>query len=69
MFAQWLSIFGILFTTDELVDEEVERLIEERTQARKNRDYARSDEIRDLLKEKGILLDDTPQGTRWRREA
>ncbi|THE15888.1 cysteine--tRNA ligase [Enterococcus hirae] len=69
LFAQWLSIFGILFTTDELVDEEVERLIEERTQARKNRDYARSDEIRDLLKEKGILLDDTPQGTRWRREA
>ena len=41
----------------------------ERTQARKNRDFARSDEIRDLLKEKGILLDDTPQGTRWRREA
>ncbi|OQO69790.1 cysteine--tRNA ligase [Enterococcus villorum] len=69
LFTQWLSIFGILFTADELLDEDIEQLIEERTQARKNRDFARSDEIRDLLKEKGILLDDTPQGTRWRREA
>lgn len=58
-----------LFTSEELLDEEIEQLIEERTQARKNRDFARSDEIRDQLKEKGILLDDTPQGTRWRREA
>jgi len=64
-----LAIFGILFTSEELLDEEIEQLIEERTQARKNRDFARSDEIRDQLKEKGILLDDTPQGTRWRREA
>jgi len=69
LFTQWLSIFGILFTTAEMLDEEIEQLIEERTQARKNRDFARSDEIRDQLKEKGILLDDTPQGTRWRREA
>ena len=53
----------------ELLDEEIEQLIEERNQARSNRDFARSDEIRDLLKEKGILLEDTPQGTRWRREA
>ncbi len=69
LFTQWLAIFGILFTSEELLDEEIEQLIEERTQARKNRDFARSDEIRDQLKEKGILLDDTPQGTRWRREA
>lgn len=69
LFTQWLSIFGILFTTAEILDEEIEQLIEERTQARKIRDFARSDEIRDQLKEKGILLDDTPQGTRWRREA
>lgn len=69
LFTQWLSIFGILFTTAEMLDEEIEQLIEERTQARKNRDFARSDEIRDQLKEQGILLDDTPQGTRWRREA
>ncbi|MBF8808692.1 MAG: cysteine--tRNA ligase [Enterococcus lacertideformus] len=68
LFTQWLSIFGILFTADELLDEDIEQLIEERKQARKNRDFIRSDEIRDQLKEKGILLDDTPQGTRWRRE-
>ncbi|OTE89233.1 hypothetical protein B1K96_31145, partial [Escherichia coli] len=69
LFSQWLSIFSILFTAEELLDEEIEQLIEERNQARSNRDFARSDEIRDLLKEKGILLEDTPQGTRWRREA
>lgn len=69
LFSQWLSIFGILFTAEELLDEEIEQLIEERNQARSNRDFVRSDEIRDLLKEKGILLEDTPQGTRWRREA
>lgn len=67
-YRQWLSIFGIEFLSNELVDEEVDQLIEERIQARKNRDFARSDEIRDQLKEQGIILEDTPQGTRWRRE-
>lgn len=69
LFTDWLEIFGILFVSEDLLDEEIEKLIEERNQARKNRDFARSDEIRDQLKEQGILLDDTPQGTRWRREA
>ena len=67
-YRQWLGIFGIEFLSNELVDEEVDQLIEERIQARKNRDFARSDEIRDQLKEQGIILEDTPQGTRWRRE-
>lgn len=66
-FAQWLSIFGIYFLSDELLDDDIDQLIEERNQARKNRDFARSDEIRDLLKDKGITLEDTAQGTRWRR--
>ncbi|MEI5994087.1 cysteine--tRNA ligase [Candidatus Enterococcus mansonii] len=66
-FTQWLSIFGIVFAAEELVDEDIDQLIEERNQARKNRDFARSDEIRDLLKDKGITLEDTAQGTRWRR--
>ncbi|EPH98438.1 MULTISPECIES: cysteine--tRNA ligase [unclassified Enterococcus] len=69
LFTDWLEIFGILFVSEDLLDEDIEKLIEERNQARKNRDFARSDEIRDQLKEQGILLDDTPQGTRWRREA
>lgn len=52
---------------DQLLDEEIERLIEERNIARKNKDFARADEIRDMLKEKNIMLEDTPQGVRWRR--
>ncbi len=63
----WLEIFGIEFT-NELVDADIEQLIEQRNQARKDRDFARSDEIRDQLKEQGIVLEDTAQGTRWRRE-
>ncbi|MGX7201624.1 cysteine--tRNA ligase [Enterococcus plantarum] len=66
-FTQWLSIFGIFFLSEELLDDDVDQLIEERNQARANRDFARSDEIRDLLKDKGITLEDTAQGTRWRR--
>ncbi|MVH72050.1 hypothetical protein GO784_04515, partial [Staphylococcus aureus] len=58
---------GLFFKNEELVDAQVDALIEERNQARKDRDFARSDEIRDLLKEQGIVLEDTPQGTRWRR--
>ncbi|EOL50699.1 cysteine--tRNA ligase [Enterococcus caccae] len=66
-FSQWLSIFGIFFLSEELLDDDIDQLIEERNQARANRDFARSDEIRDLLKDKGITLEDTAQGTRWRR--
>lgn len=66
-FTQWLSIFGIFFLSEELLDDDIDQLIEERNQARANRDFARSDEIRDLLKDKGITLEDTAQGTRWRR--
>ncbi|HHD12119.1 MAG TPA: cysteine--tRNA ligase [Deltaproteobacteria bacterium] len=45
--------------------EEINALIKEREEARKRRDYARADAIRDELKEKGIILEDTPEGTRW----
>jgi len=48
-------------------DEEIERLIAERTAAREAGDYARADAIRDRLAERGILLRDTPGGTTWRR--
>ncbi|ATP42236.1 cysteine--tRNA ligase [Solibacillus sp. R5-41] len=50
-----------------LLDEEIEALIEERITARKNRDFARSDEIRDQLLNMDIILEDTRQGTRWKR--
>lgn len=52
----------------EVASEEVERLIAERAEARKNKDWSRSDEIRDELGSLGILLEDTPQGMRWRRK-
>src|SRR5699024_6218160 len=71
MLAQYqelMSIFGITFEQDTLLDDKIEALIEERTAARANKDFQRSDEIRDLLKREGIILDDTPQGTRWRRK-
>ncbi|MBR0257273.1 MAG: cysteine--tRNA ligase [Synergistaceae bacterium] len=47
---------------------EIERLIHERAEARKSKNFARSDEIRDSLKARGIVLEDTPQGTKWKRE-
>ncbi|NIK72291.1 cysteine--tRNA ligase [Paenibacillus sp. BK720] len=51
----------------ELLDDEIDALIAERTEARKTKNWARADEIRNLLTEKGIALEDTPQGIRWRR--
>lgn len=58
---------GLASETEDLLDETVEALIEERLKARRNRDFARSDEIREELKGKGIILEDTAQGTRWKR--
>ena len=49
-------------------DAEIEALIQERAAARKSKDFARSDAIRDQLKERGIVLEDTPRGTKWKRE-
>jgi len=63
------QVLGLRLTEQvtEQLDPELESLIKEREQARKNKDFARSDEIRALLKSKGILLEDTPKGTRWKR--
>ena len=63
-----VEIFGISFSEEkELLDDTIEQLIQERNEARKNKNFKRSDEIRDLLKEQGIILEDTAQGTRWKR--
>ncbi len=62
------DILGLVFNSgEELLDEEVEKLIEERNEARKRKDFARSDEIRDELKKAGILLEDTRSGVKWKR--
>ena len=52
---------------EDMLDEEIEKLIEARTQAKKNKDFKLADEIRDELLEKGIVLEDTRQGVKWRR--
>ncbi len=61
-----LGIFGE--EKKEILDAEIESLIEERQEARRNRNFARSDEIRDSLAEKGIILEDTKDGVRWKRK-
>ncbi|MGL5950976.1 MAG: cysteine--tRNA ligase [Cetobacterium sp.] len=59
---------GILQKSTKIsLEEEVEALIEQRQQARKNRDFALSDKIRDDLKARSIILEDTPQGVRWKK--
>jgi len=70
---KWLAIFGI--DTEKLTisdkqndDSQVEKLIQEREEARRNKDWAKSDALRDELKQMGVIVEDTPQGTRWLRE-
>jgi len=62
------DILGI-FTKkeEELLDADIEKLIEERQTARKNKNFQRSDEIRNLLLDQGIVLEDTREGVRWKR--
>ncbi|MER2041563.1 MAG: cysteine--tRNA ligase [Desemzia incerta] len=67
LMSELLQVFGITFEEETLLDEKIEQLIIERNEARAAKNFQRSDEIRDLLKAEGIILDDTPQGTRWRR--
>ena len=52
---------------EDTLDEEIENLIAQRTAARKNKDWATADKIRDQLKAMNIVLEDTPQGIKWHR--
>ncbi|KGX90409.1 cysteinyl-tRNA synthetase [Pontibacillus halophilus JSM 076056 = DSM 19796] len=68
LFVELMSVLGINIKDDSgLLDEEIEALIQQRIDARKNRDFQLADQIRDDLKERNIVLEDTPQGTRWKR--
>ena len=62
------DILGLIFEKkEEILDEEIEKLIEERQAARKARNFQRADEIRAMLLEKGIVLEDTREGVKWKR--
>lgn len=68
IFDQLTGVLGLVYNrkTEDL-DSEIEALIEKRTAARKAKDFKTADEIRDKLKEMGIILEDTPQGVKWSR--
>ena len=62
------DVLGIITEQEEeLLDADIEKLIEERQTARKEKNFARADEIRDLLAAQGILLKDTREGVKWSR--
>lgn len=62
------DILGLIVEKkEELLDTDIEILIEERQEARKAKNFARADEIRNLLLEKGIVLEDTREGVKWKR--
>jgi cysteinyl-tRNA synthetase len=61
-----LNIFGK--QEREMLDSEIQALIDERQEARRRRDFARGDEIRDELASRGIILEDTKDGVRWKRK-
>jgi len=68
MIAELIGVLGITAEkAQEFLDEDIEKLIEERNNARKEKNFKRADEIRDMLKDSGILLEDTRQGVKWKR--
>ncbi|AJD89430.1 cysteinyl-tRNA synthetase [Jeotgalibacillus malaysiensis] len=61
------GVLGLELKEQEMLDEEIDELIRKREAARKDRDFATADAIRDQLKDMNIILEDTKQGIRWRR--
>jgi cysteinyl-tRNA synthetase len=62
------SVLGLLKREELILDAEVKTLIEKRIQARKDKDFKMSDRIRKDLENQGIILEDTPEGTKWKRK-
>ncbi len=68
LFDELTEVLGLVYNRkSDSLDEEVETLIAARTEARKSKNWAEADRIRDQLKEMGIVLEDTPQGVKWSR--
>lgn len=69
MFDELTGVLGLLYNRKSNdIDDDIEKLIEQRQNARANKDWATADKIRDELKAKGIILKDTPQGATWTKE-
>ena len=66
LMARFDSVLGVLKKSEPL-EPELQKLIDEREHCREIKNWARSDEIRDELKKRGIVIEDTPHGTRWKR--
>jgi cysteinyl-tRNA synthetase len=64
---QLFTVLGLKMEKEEMLDEEIDALLEKRIQARMERNFHLADQIRDQLKDLNIILEDTPQGTRWKR--
>ncbi|MGN0518287.1 MAG: cysteine--tRNA ligase [Acutalibacteraceae bacterium] len=68
LYNELAGVLGLLYNKkEEDIDSEIEELIAKRTEARKNKDWATADKIRDELKARNIVLEDTPQGIKWHR--
>ena len=67
LYMELTNVLGLLTKEEKALDADIESLIEEREKARKEKNWALADKIRDDLKDKGIILEDTPQGVKWRR--
>lgn len=69
LFNEFADVLGLLYAKKEhTLDEEIEELIQRRTQARKEKDWSTADKIRDELKARHVVLEDTPQGIKWKIE-
>ena len=69
LFDELTEVLGLVYNRkkETSLDDEVESLIAQRTEARKNKNWAEADRIRDLLKDMGIVLEDTAQGVKWHK--
>ena len=66
--AELTDVLGLIIEKkEEILDSDIEKLIAERQAARKEKNFARADEIRNELLEKGIVLEDTREGVKWKR--
>lgn len=67
LYMELASVLGLLEKEEKNLEKEIENLIEERQKARSDKNWALADKIRDDLKDRGIILEDTPSGVKWRR--